>query len=607
MHRAVLAALFALTGGLAGQERAPIVGRTTLDSGAVWPEATIVLQSFAHPEWPQLGVTDRIEVRSDAQGRFRADAMPGRSYLAFAFEVDATRRQRCSPLVAVGAAQPCELRATHDWREAAKLRLTGTAPYAARGPLRVQWPAAFAPPGAADADDCVEIPPLPRPWVDVAVTTADGHLLLRRTIGVGSPVALELPPPSPYLVRVLDGPGGAPIAEAEVLLDWDSHQERLGTSAADGFAVVDLACLRHGDQIPDARFRLRVHAAGRELGLVHATDETARTAQDLVAMRARGQSQAFATLSPGTRHHGRVMIDATTPAAMLPLLVASNATVQHQRGASTSRRVVRIVQTAADGTFALDDVVADAALQVFAVLPPPLAAKLGNAATALVPIANFTDVEATRRIPQNLGTTVLGELRPCTLQLRTPDGAPALEASVYCGVPSRGGVPPIGGTDRKGRFTLLLPPKVGIDVAIAAASASWLGRIGGLEGGDAVTVPITLWPDRAVRCTIEGQEDTSAGEQVFLEVIQPEIPWDPIRESAPGLVQVPGHVLFPMLSWLPTRCRRESDGAYRVHVPNVPGRWFLRATAGARRGGVELEVEAGVEDLPPLRLQLEPR
>lgn len=604
MLRTVLAALVAVTANLAAQGRTPIVGRTTLADGTVWAEATIVLQSFVHPEWPQLGVMDRIEVRSDAQGRFRADALPARSYEAFAFELDPGRRQRCSQLAAVGAAQPAELRATHDWQPAAKLQLTGTAPYAAHR-LRVHWPAAFAAAGDVDADDRVDIPPLPRPWVDVAVTTDDGHLLLRRTIGLGAPHTLELPPPSPYLVRALDGPDGAPIADAEVLLCWDSHQERLGTTAADGFAVVDLACLRHGDQIPDARFRLRVHAAGRELGLVHATDETARTLEDLAAMRAKGASQAFATLSPGKRHHGRVMLDATAPAAMLPLLVAANATVRHLRGASSSNRVVRILHTAVDGTFTLDDVVADGPLQVFAVLPPALATKLSDAATALVPIANFTGVVATRHIPQNLGTTVLGELQPCSLQLRTPDGAPALDAGVYCAVPSMSAAPPVGGPDRKGRFTLLLPPKVGIDVAIATAEASWLGRVGGLTGGGAVTVPITLWPDRQMTCTVEDRDGKLASAQLTIEQISPEIPWQLSREAMPGLVAGPDYELLPMLRWLPTRSRRESDGSCRVGVPNVPGRWFVRASTRANWGSVEFDVEAGTTELPALRVRLD--
>ena len=64
------------------------------------------------------------------------------------------------------------------------------------------------------------------------------------------------------------------------------------------------------------------------------------------------------------------MLDATTPAANLPLLVASNATVRTTRGAGASNRAVRLASTAIDGTFVLDDVVADGPLQVFAVLPP---------------------------------------------------------------------------------------------------------------------------------------------------------------------------------------------------------------------------------------------
>lgn len=606
MAQHALVTVFLLVSQLAAQDRVPIVGRTRLVDGSPWANATVVLQSWVHPEWPQLGVVDRIEARSDAKGRFRADGLQGRTYVAYAVLVDDMGRQLCSQPMGAGPAEAVELQSTHDWERPTTVKIAGIAPYRHLGPLRVHWPPLYAArPSVVDANDQVTMPPLPTPYAEVVVTAGDGHLLLRRVIASRNPTTFELPPPSPFLVRALDAPGGLPIADADVLLHWGDHEERLAKTDADGFAIVDLACCRHGDQIADARFRLVVHAAGRELGLVHTTDGMARSNEEIAAMRQKGECQGFATLSPSRRHHGRVMIDSNTPAANLPLLVESLAKVQPRRGASTSRKIVRLAHTDEDGAFALDDIVAGSALQVHAALPPGLVAQLPPAATPLVPLGSFNASPAARRIPADLGTTVLRDLRLCCLQIRSPDGAPALDATVFLAVPFRDGVPAALGPDRKGQLSLLLPPRVGLDVAIATADASWLGRIGGLDDEKAVVVPIALWTDRRVRCVVEDAEGTAQAAQLASGFVQADGPWRPRREVTPGIVKAPDDMFLPMLGWLPTRSIRESDGGYLLRVPNVHGRWFLRANAGDARGTVEFALDD--DELDVLRVRIDRR
>lgn len=152
---------------------------------------------------------DLVQATSDANGRYRVQLLPTRSYTAWATQTTAAGAL-VTPAVPRSPLQT-ELQFAKDGEVApARWQLQGCEAWRKVGPLRVQLVVAgseqLVPPATPDAQDSVPLPPLPRvPWEvrvfcgDRLVYVDDGH-----TWAAGS-----LPPPHRIALRVVDEKGKA--------------------------------------------------------------------------------------------------------------------------------------------------------------------------------------------------------------------------------------------------------------------------------------------------------------------------------------------------------------------------------------------------------------
>ena len=158
---------------------------------------------------------DLVHATSDANGRYRVQLLPTRSYTAWATQATAAG-------VLVSAAVPrrplqTELQFGKDGEVAqARWQLEGCEAWRAAGPLRVQLVVAgseqLVPPATPDAQGTVPLPQLPRlPW-ELRVFCADR---LVHVEGRHSWAAESLPPPHRIALRVVDEKG-KPVVGAAV-------------------------------------------------------------------------------------------------------------------------------------------------------------------------------------------------------------------------------------------------------------------------------------------------------------------------------------------------------------------------------------------------------
>lgn len=117
----------------AQDRREPIRGSVELQDGAPWAGATVHLLSRPLALDERIGKPDELQIRTDAKGRFTAQLLVGRSYLAWAVEpIDGDRLRISRPAEQVLAGQPLTLELDGEIARR-KLRFEGLDSWRARG------------------------------------------------------------------------------------------------------------------------------------------------------------------------------------------------------------------------------------------------------------------------------------------------------------------------------------------------------------------------------------------------------------------------------------------------------------------------------------------
>lgn len=602
LHLAICLALTPPQAG--GQEdlRAPLVGVVRAADGTPWPFAMVTLWSRVHPA---VDDGDLLQVTADEQGRVQVQALPARSYVAYATAKDDQGRFRATRAV-VGATvgAPLELREVTGWQPLPRLRPSGLGAWQERG---LRWSLRMAGrelPLALD-DGVVVLPPLPSAIeTRVLAVSADGIPAVFHPVGpFDGDAELAVAPPSPVLLRASDRFGGSAVGGASVHLRLDGRAFRLGTTAADGAVEVDLAAIAGAGAAPfdDAARYLEVEAAGRQLGVTFVVDAVARDAAARAALRSDGKQQILATLQRGVAVRGRVLLRPGAPAPGLRLVVVSRACVEHHRGAFTRPTLMRVIAGAADGTFAIEGLEPKGIVRVTAVVDAAARTAIGDGASdPLVPLW-------ARGVPDRDDTwadLVLADVPALELAVADIDGAPALGAALQFDLAAQGGG--VRRTaDRAGRFRMRIAPGVEVPLYARSATGHFLGAIVGTADNvpsppTARRVPLALLPWRQVPVVVDATDRARVRvEAVFVD------------GDAAGAAAVPTAVglrrpadnaeAARLAEWAPRACGVDPDGRGELRLPDVRGRWIVQALQdGARRDAVTIELrDTAIE---PVRL-----
>jgi len=246
-----LLAVSLLVGVAAAQDRRAHPGRV-LDAGGKPVAGAEVTLLFAPPFGAELGCSDVVRCRSDAEGRFRAELLTGAGYVAWA----ATEAHQ-SGVVDVDPARQCELRLDSEPR-LRQYRIDGLDAWADAGPFTLHVEIAGVPglcPDLRMAAGKVELPLLPADRMDGVLLDKNGVAVWPiRGFDTGDGEAV--PPPRTIPARVVDD-AGRPVAGAVLQQVWStSVKDELGRFAArtrlvrravtdaEGRAQVRVACAK---------------------------------------------------------------------------------------------------------------------------------------------------------------------------------------------------------------------------------------------------------------------------------------------------------------------------------------------------------------------------
>ncbi|MEZ5989261.1 MAG: hypothetical protein R3F30_09100 [Planctomycetota bacterium] len=224
--------------------RERLIGRAVTPDGKAWAGARVVLVHRPIPDVVVLGQPDRVEVQAADNGRFRAELLHGRSYMAWAEQVDEDGKTRVSDVVegvfagetlkleqgaAPVAPVTCKVSGLEAWAEA---KMPEGSYRALLGPQSMILDL-----GKTDGVTELHLPPHPFDRVVLERLDAAGKVLAAMTLAKPTlplmPTTWALPKPRRLRIEVR-GPNG-PIAGAEVWaqvhlehLAWDKSSGDLG-------------------------------------------------------------------------------------------------------------------------------------------------------------------------------------------------------------------------------------------------------------------------------------------------------------------------------------------------------------------------------------------
>jgi hypothetical protein len=461
-----------LVGGLAAQERRePVRGSAVDAAGAPWSGATVRLLSRPIPGDERFGRSDEVTVTSDAKGRFLVQLLPGRFYLAWAFEQLGDGRVRTSsPVEDVIAGRPLELVADAP-RAPKNVRIEGLAAWQALGKVVVVAMSATSPAEviALDADgETLRLPPLPGHRARVQVTCGGLPLLAWPNpidLGKPEPGTVRLRAPRRVLLRIVDADKrpvvGAALgfASNDFLGEERTLEHLVGVTDAAGNAVVTLPI--GAQRFRWHNFNFCITAPGfapvRNIGDV-----------DLAAEHdaAKGEPAATWVVPAGVTHTVRCRVGERPLRATVVVRTACKTIGENDMQAASNR----LVATDAEGRLAVSRRPDAGALLLAAAADLPVPA---GAPAALHPVAL-------------LGVVAAGEARPelefdaarlCvrTLSVLDASGTPVDAAHVAVmlakGDNWQHALTAIG-TGRDGRAAVLVPAGLAARV-VAWAASGW--------------------------------------------------------------------------------------------------------------------------------------
>ena len=502
-------------------------GIVSQKNGKAWAGVRVTLHSLVWPGIPQAG-GDKVVVKTDARGRFRAMLLEGRQYDAWALaeSLDGLHYRTTQVLPNVFAGMPLRLQEVAEKSIRVTVQLCGVAAWRDRLPFRLLVKSgnkqAVVLPVELDANEQAKLPALPGSRVYVTVFVSDGSRIgkfrvetvaksrndgyaeakealdeMARKTGkkparLDSPdrQSLDLTAPPYVVIKLKHRQGGKPIAFSAI--QDPVTFEQIAKTNERGLAAVPIAKLRLQKGLASYLFMTGGQSAEeiQQSGNAMMKGEPDRwggkiggrailkldASRDIGKALASGKADLEFTLKRAVSIKGRLLLDAVQGAANRPIL--HFAEVQDRGLQSHSKHTplcTRIFYTDQDGRFEIPGRVQNLAYKLAVVLSPKQVAALNPSArfVALQPLAWFAIGKSTgSKESLDLGDVRLDQLETLDIAVTTPDGSPANRPSLLIDI---GGGPVTGRhhftytANRRGRFRMLLAKDVELTIAAGLA------------------------------------------------------------------------------------------------------------------------------------------
>jgi hypothetical protein len=547
--------------------------------------AEVLVASRLLPSFPELSPADELRVRSGKDGMFHADLLPGRAYSAFAVWSDATGERRSlvveglvpGPILALDEAPRQRLR---------RVRITDTAAWADRGPLRLFAPAEDSNLGRRelplDAEFTASVPTLPGDSTWLEVRSADGMVLTMHWPPLANAafaeVVLALPPPTPLRVRVVDE-AAAPLAGVAVDYSFAGQMPLIGTSlgttGADGTVRGIVPSANPLYEPANGSFVLLLTAAGRQRLIVDADLGTLRDGTIDVVLR------------PGPVLVGRVLGKGGAPVPGLTLLPDSYA-MGTRNDHDSHGAPLRAVPVDSEGRFRFSSLHPKHDFRLLALLDAAAARAAGmplRDGIAVAPVLWLAVGSPPFGKPHELGELRLDHLTVAQVQVRAADGAPVPGARLLVKTQAMGHSPLAYACDRVGNLQFPLPTgRLQIDAYAPGFGIATRMITVPPEAGDPALDPLVLQlsATRTVRGTVVDVEGKPVAGVTVMQWNRPKIDDRELQDLA----------YENSARSAPTG----SDGAFELVLPLADAPFDLRAT---RQGGDAIlwsEVQANDPD-----------
>jgi len=492
-------------------KRARLSGRVETVDHVPWTGARVHLISYLYPNLA-IGKPDIVEVESDRRGRFRAMVLPGRSYAAWATATVDANHYRTTPLESDLRAGMLVTLTEKEPIERKHIRISGLDAWKDSGPFECRaytswsaWP--WLPIELDDHHEAL-LPEMPGSSCTVRVIDKNGRWLISKSTALerkkpsqsmsakaateatakpkseaDDPTVIEIPKPYELLVRVRTDKK-KPLPNAWVLLRQNGANVKLAETDEEGWAVARVPV---GPKPGKDHVTLMVGAPGRVQVYANRYNMTFRSDTSAAEARKKGQPDVDIQLIDGTRVRGRLMLDAETPAAGVPILfhapMPSDSGQRMFRGNSSSgdSYPATITTTDKDGRFAIEGYYPRFGHRLVALLDAGITARLPSSSEIpIVPSVILSSGVASDN-PHDIGEVVLSELAILDVSVRENDGSRARQPKVTFMEPreKNGAHDPyqqeIVNGDRRGRLRILARP--GCQLKIAAVSSRSYGIV----------------------------------------------------------------------------------------------------------------------------------
>jgi len=488
--------------------RRRLLGRCVAVDGKPWANAHVTLISEALGVSREERLLDRVEVTSDARGRFRAKLLVGVPYAAWAVTVAESGEYRASEIaekvLGGGTLLLHEDASTH---KLIRIRVSGLEAWKASAPFSVSLYPYNSPfpslPIELDGNSEAVLPPIPLPYCYVEIIAKDGRRLATAYVRPesGQPeddakpeeeapadpvnvlgteidrsklglVKAEVNRPYPVLFRIISRANQKPLGGAVVQERYLRDNYTLGTSNEDGYAVLQIPMRRNGGVPAPVHLQYRVWAPGHALAHVYLQNPSFGKDRDVAQLIKDNKPDMIVKLPEGYSVTGRLMLTPDKPAANTPILLRSSIPYLWSNNNSIGNTVDQFPNaywTDKDGKFEITGRYGGHVFDLRVALSPEQVAQLpaGKGPTCrIVPL--FTG----NKKDKDLGEVVISQFNAIDLSVTQFDGFPADRAVVAFAPKAQQGLyynltlKPQLSTGRRGRLRVFA--RGGSPLAIAA-------------------------------------------------------------------------------------------------------------------------------------------
>lgn len=205
------------------QERRTLHGQVVDAAGEPLAGARVRL-CWTPVGWPNRGEADRVEVQSDARGRFVARLLPQQAYSGYALVERAQGNLATAVVAGYAAGQTVTMHADRTVASG-RIALDAAKPWPVPQPLQLEVAAAAANPWFVPVQ-AGTTPPLPQPWLAMVRDAEGKPLWIGPVHAAGADQVARLPQPCDVEL-VVRGVGGKPVAGAQAWVLMGSAAESL--------------------------------------------------------------------------------------------------------------------------------------------------------------------------------------------------------------------------------------------------------------------------------------------------------------------------------------------------------------------------------------------